>query len=236
MNIKVLEDLGFSDSEIEIYGFLLESGSTKVGPIIDKSNLASSVVHRALNSLKDKGLINYIKKGLIKYYQAEDPKILIEFIENKKNEVLDLVKELEIKKIPKEKQEAEIFEGIKGITSLLYELIKEGKEEDEYLFFTVNVEEENEEIQTFFRKYDTKRKQKALIVKGLASKNLKSLFKGRNLKMKFTDYPIPSNISICNNKVAIFSWGDKPIGYLISSKQISKMFTDLFHSVWGIAK
>ena len=189
-----------------------------------------------LNSLKDKGLINYIEKGLIKYYQAEDPKILIEFIENKKNEVLDLVKELEIKKIPKEKQEAEIFEGIKGITSLLYELIKEGKEDDEYLFFTVNVEEENEEIQTFFRKYDTKRKQKALIVKGLASKNLKSLFKGRNLKMKFTDYPIPSNISICNNKVAIFSWGDKPIGYLISSKQISKMFTDLFHSVWGIAK
>ena len=233
MGAKILQELGFPESETKVYIFLLESGSTKVGPIIDKSNLASSVVHRALNSLKDKGLINYIKKGKIKYYQAEDPKVLIEFIENKKKEVLDLVKELEIKRVPKEKQEAEIFEGIKGITSLLYELIKDAKEDDEYLFFTVNVEEGNEEIQSFFKKYDAKRKEKGLIVKGLASKNLKPLFKGRNLKIKFTNYPIPSNISICNNKVAIFSWGDKPIGYLINSKQVSKMFKDLFHSIWN---
>ena len=159
---------------------------------------------------------------------------MIEFIENKKSDVMNLVKELEIKKIPKEKQEAEIFEGIKGITSLLYELIRDAKSKDEYLFFTVNVEGDNEKIQKFFRKYDAKRKEEGLIVKGLASKKLKDLFKGRNLRMKFTDYPIPSNISICNNKVAIFSWGDKPIGYLINSKQVYKMFKDLFHSVWSL--
>ena len=36
MDTKILEGLGFSESEIKVYTFLLESGSTKVGPIIDK--------------------------------------------------------------------------------------------------------------------------------------------------------------------------------------------------------
>lgn len=234
MDTTALQGLGFSKSEVIVYVMLVEAGSTKVGPIIDKSGLASSVVHRALNSLIDKGLVKFIKKGKIKYYEAVEPKALLDYIEDKKLDVLSFVKELETKKaLEREKQEAEIYEGTKGITSLLYELIENTKQGEEYLFFTVNVEEKNEEIQKFFIRYDAKRKEKGLLIKGLAPKSLEPLFKQRKyLKMKFTDYPIPSNISICNNKVAIFSWGEKPVGYLIKSKQVTKMFTDLFNTIW----
>ena len=234
MDLSILEDIGLSRGEIKVYLSLLETGLTKVGIIIEKSNLASSAVHNSINSLIEKGFVSYIKKGKIKYYKAVPPKQLIDFIEDKKKKVLQIIPELEAKqKLEKEEQEAEIFEGNKGILRMFSLLIDGSKRGDEYLFFVINVEEQNEEIQKFFRPYDIKRGDKGLVIRGLAKKELKNLFVKRKLiKMKYTDFPIPSNISICNNKVALFSWEEKPIGYLIKSKQISKMYKEFFNRVW----
>ena len=120
MDASILEDLGLSKGEIKVYLTLLELGTTKVDQIIEKSGMASSAVHNSINTLIDKGLISYIKKGKIKFYQAVPPKQLIDFIEEKKKKVLEILPELEMKqKLAKEKQETEIFEGIKGITTML---------------------------------------------------------------------------------------------------------------------
>ncbi len=236
MDLSILEDIGLSRGEIKVYLSLLEAGLTKVGIIIEKSNLASSAVHNSINSLIEKGFVSYIKKGKIKYYKAVPPKQLIDFIEDKKKRILQIIPELETKqKSEKEEQEAEIFEGIKGILRMLSLLIEDSKRGDEYLFFVINIEEKNEEIQKFFKQYDIKRKDKGLIIKGLAPKEIKNLFVRRKLlKMKYTNSPIPSNISICNEKVALFSWGDKPVGYLIKSKQIAQMYTYFFNQVWRL--
>ncbi len=234
MDTSILEDLGLNKGEIKVYLTLLELGITKVGQIIEKSGMASSAVHNSINSLIDKGLVSYVKKGKIKFYQAVPPKQLVDFIEEKKKKVLEILPELELKqKLAKERQEAEIFEGTKGITTMLNLLIENAKKGDEYLFFAINVKEQNEEIQKFFLKYDVKRKDKGLIIKGLAPKQLKKLFvKRKILKMKYPDFLIPSNISICNDRIAFFSWGEKPVGYLIKSKQIAEMYKDFFKQIW----
>ena len=236
MDTSILEDLGLSKGEIKTYLTLLELGSTKVGAVIEKSGMASSAVHNSINTLIEKGLVSYIKKGKIKYYQAVPAKQLIDFIEEKKKRIQKILPELELKqKLAKEKQEAEIFEGTKGITTMLNLLIEDAKKGDEYLFFATNVKEQNKEIQRFFLKYDVKRKDKGLIVKGLAPKEIKKLFVNRKiLNMKYLDYPIPSNISICKDKIAFFSWGEKPVGYLIESKQISDMYREYFNRTWNV--
>jgi len=238
MDTSVLEDLGLSKGEIKVYLTLLELGSTKVGKIIEKSKLASSAVHNSVNILVEKGLVSYIKKGKIKFYQAVPAQQLIDFIEDKKKKVLQILPELELKqKLAEEKQEAEIFEGIKGIMALLNRLIENGEKGDEYRFFATFLEQRNEEIQNFFRKFDIKRADKGLIVKGLAQRKIKHLFVGRKiLKMKFVDFPIPSDVSIFNGKVAFIAWGDKPIGYLIRSPQIYEMFRNFFDSIWKPVK
>jgi sugar-specific transcriptional regulator TrmB len=237
MDTSVLEELGLSKGEVKIYLTLLELGETKVGQVIEKSGMASSAVHNSLNILIDKGLISYIKKGKIKFYRAVPPKQIIDFIEEKKKKVLEILPELEIRqKKAKEKQEAEIFEGWKGITSLLHIMIEDAKKGDEYLFFSADVNEKNEEIQEFFRRYDLKRKEKGLTAKGLVPKYLKKLFIGRPLKIKCPNSPIPTNMAICNNNVAIISWEEKPIGYLINSNQIADIFRKFFYEIWDKTK
>lgn len=235
MDTSILGGLGLSRGEVKIYLTLLELGATKVGQIIEKSRMASSAVHNSLNTLKDKGLVTYIKKGKIKFYQGVPPKQLISFIEDKKKQILTILPELELKQaLIKEKQEAEIFEGIKGVMSMLNSIIEDGKRGDEYLFFAFNIEDMNEEIQKFFQRYDMKRRDKGLIIKGIAPKKLKPLFVNRRiLKMKYTDLPILSGVAIFKDNVALISWGEKPIGYLIRSKQIFEMLREYFNGLWN---
>lgn len=235
MDTTILEEIGLSKGEISVYLSLLRLGETKVGSIIEKSGMASSAVHNSINKLIEKGLVAYIKKGKIKFYQTVPPKQILSFIEDKKKEFLKILPELELQqKKSQEIQDAEIFEGTKGIIAMLNILIEDTKRGDEYLFFTVNIKEMNEKIQEFFQMYDAKRKAKGLNVKGLAPKDLKKLFiKRKILKMKYVDFPIPSNISICKDRIVFFSWDEKPIGYLIKSKQMAEMYKEYFKDIWN---
>lgn len=234
MEEEIFQNLGFTYAEAKIYLILLGLGSVKVGRIIEKSGLQSSTVHNTLNSLTDKGYITHILIGKIKVYQAVNPKNILKEFKDKEAKFESILPSLEQKhRFGEEKPKAEIFEGTKGIINLLNELIENAKPKDNYYFFAMDESGLNEEIQKFFEIYDAKRKDKCLIVRGIARNELKHLFEKRKiLKMKYVKHEIPSNISICNNKMAIISWGEKPTGILIKSEQICKSQIEFFESLW----
>ena len=235
MEAEILETLGLSRGEIKVYLALLELGSAQVGQIIEKSGVVSSAVHRSLQKLLERGFVSYIKRGKIKQYQAASPKTVLHFIDEQRKSFLDILPQLETKqKLATEKQEAEIFEGMNGIMAMLNSIVEEAKPGEDYYFFATNLRERDEEFQKFFKRYDVKRKEAGLNIRGLARKSLKPLFIGRKeLKMKFVDFPIPSDITICHNKVAHISWDEKPVGYLIKSKHIYNVYKKFFEEVWN---
>jgi len=111
MDTSILEELGLSKGEITVYTTLLSLGTTKVGPIIEKSAMASSAVHNALHTLINKGFVSSIKKGKISFYQPAPARYIGKFIEQKKQRFLELLPELEAKeKKQDKKQEAEVFQ------------------------------------------------------------------------------------------------------------------------------
>ena len=237
MDTSSLEGLGLTKSEIKLYITLLELGSTKVGPAIEKSALASSAVHNALNSLIEKGLIGFIKKGKIKYYHAVSPKQLVDYIEEKKKRVMEILPELESKAKPLEEQEAEVFEGKKGVIAMLNILIEDSKPGDDYLFFNIDIQEMNNDLMEFFNQYHTKRYDKGLNSKGLALKNTtRPVPPRKGLHMKYVSTPIPNGATIFKNKICFYAWGEKPVGYLIKSKQIADSYKKLFYEIWERGK
>ncbi len=237
MDEEILQSLGFTYAESKVYLLLLELNSVKVGRIIEKSGLQSSTIYNTLNSLTDKGYVTHVLKGKIKVYQAVNPKNILKEFKEKEAKFKSILPSLEQKhKHGEEKPQAEIFEGIKGMINLLNELIEDIKPKDNYYFFAMDESGLNEEIQKFFEKYDAKRKDKGLIVRGIARIELKDLFENRKvLKMRYVNHQIPSNISICNNKMAMMSWGEKPTGILIKSKQMCKSQIEFFESLWKTA-
>jgi sugar-specific transcriptional regulator TrmB len=234
MEREILQNLGFTQSEAKVYLTLLRSGQVKVGHIIEKSGLQSSTIHNTLHSLIDKGFVTYIFKDKIKRYQAVDPNLILKSYKEREQKFENILPQLKsIQELSEEKQQAEIYEGTKGIMSLLNTLIEGVKPKDVYYFFARDISGSNPEIQEFFERYDAKRNSKKLVVKGLARKELKSLFEKRNyLQMRYVDFPIPSNISICNNKMALINWGEKPTGVLVTSKQITESQIKFFNEIW----
>src|SRR3989344_9572746 len=116
MDETILQDLGLSKAEINVYVSLLELGHSTSGPIIQKTGLQSSVVHRTLKNLLEKGIITFVKVGKDNNYKATDPKNLLDFIENKKKKFLDILPELELKqRQAKEAYSAEMFLGKKAM-------------------------------------------------------------------------------------------------------------------------
>ena len=110
MEIEILEDLGLTKSEIKIYISLLELGSTNAGNILKKSKMQNSVVHRALNSLIEKGLVNYVLEGKRKIYSATDPDNFNKYIDDKKERFKQILPELKKKQLlAKEIKSATVF-------------------------------------------------------------------------------------------------------------------------------
>lgn len=235
---EILQDLGLTKSEAKIYLFLLQQEAVKVGAIIKKTGLQSSTTHNTLQALIEKGIVTYILKGKIKVYQAVDPKQVLEIYKAKEKRFEEILPTLKkIKNISEEEQTAEIYDGTKGVMSMLNELIEKTKPRDIYYFYAVDVSGANKEIQRFFERYDAKRKEKKLIVKGIARKELKPLFEKRKyLQMRYVDFPIPTNKSICNDQMALIDWGEKPKGVLIHSKQIVESEKKFFNELWKEGK
>jgi HTH-type transcriptional regulator, sugar sensing transcriptional regulator len=233
---KALEDIGLTPGEIKVYLALLELGPSSAGIVLDKAEIQNSVFHLCVNRLIEKGLVSYVKKNRFRVYSAANPENFILYVKDKEKEIEKLLPELNAKQtFANEKQEAELFEGIKGIMTLLNILIEDAKKGDEFLMFTAEAEtpEKSEEIQRFYERYDAKRKEKGLIVKGVANVKLKPLFeKRKTLKMKYTSLPVPANTGICNNKMVLISWGEKPVGVLIHSRQIIEKQRRFFSAFW----
>ena len=146
MDITILEDLGLTSGEIKVYMALLELGNSTAGPLLEKSGLQNSVVHRALNTLIEKGLISFITEGKRKIYQATDPENFYTFIDDKKKRFENEIKDLECK--IKERQQAIEkqtlkLKDLKTIDEELKSLETRQNENNEYLEKVVKKIERN---------------------------------------------------------------------------------------------
>ena len=242
MDTEILSDMGLTNAEIKIYLALLGLGNVTAGPIIKKTNLQNSVVHSTLPKLAEKGVISFVKKGGIKVYSATDPQNIINFIEEKKNRFERLLPELLKKQAHKQSQEAAVYQGFKGLKSMLYELIKESKKGDEYLFFVFDTAypEKYEKVYDFYKlQFHNERKKRGIKEKGLSPERLKKLVKSAKWTkgaIKFVSFPIPTNLSIFQDKVAFTPWDDGEVSFLIHSKQLAESFRHYFYSIWKTAK
>ena len=117
MDSSLLEDIGLTKSEINVYLALLELGSSSTGKIVDKSGASSSKIYEILDRLMQKGLVSYVVKSGVKYFEAADPNRILDYVNEKesrlikqKEKIKSLIPELELKrKISKYKSEEEVI-------------------------------------------------------------------------------------------------------------------------------
>src|SRR3989338_8100445 len=97
--IRILQNLGLTEKEAETYLVLLKLGSVPAGPLIKELGMHRAAVYNLLDILIDKGLVHFVVQANRKYFEAQEPKRLLEFIEEK-NQKLETEKEELQKMLP----------------------------------------------------------------------------------------------------------------------------------------
>jgi sugar-specific transcriptional regulator TrmB len=233
---ETLQELGLNRRESLCYTALLGLGSSRIGIIVKKTGIPSSKIYEILDKLINRGLVSYVKIDRIKHYQASDPKALLNYIDEKRKSIEEILPQLLLKQKFSTKQSVEMFEGQKAIFSLFTGLIKDAKPKEQYLVFSINEENKNDAAELFFKNLAARRQDKRMDVRLL--KNMKYYKKENHTKVKlrYTEFNLPQGITIFRNIVVILSWAESPIAIKIESEAISEQLREFFLGLWSIAK
>lgn len=230
---EILESVGFSRSEAIVYVALLKIGKTKSGKIIQITELQSSVVHNALNTLIDKGFVTYIIEGKIKHYCSVNPSRIQKYIQAKKNAYDKILPELSNLQKDAQTLNVEIYEGYKGLYIASLDMLENYHRGSVYKYFAADESLLDKNALEFFSKIDLIKKDYHIKVVGIAEKKSKSkLSNYSSSRIKFISQKIPSAMNIFQDKVLIISFGVKPVGILIRSKEIANQYHKLWDSLW----
>jgi len=246
---KVLEKVGLNKREIKVYLALLKLGTTTSKAIIEKTSFHRQIVYDVLETLIEKGLVSFVIESNRKHFKASDPNQFINFfnkkqqeIENQKKEFKNIVPELEkLRNKVSEIQEATVFRGVKGIKTLLNDMLN-SKE-----VFTIGSSDLEAEAFKYHLEFNIPqfhkiREQKKIFFKVLLSEEWKPRVRELN-KMKYTEskalpkeFTSNFSINIYENKVSMILWGSQPFGILVKSQEISDAQRKYFNILWKIGK
>ena len=249
MNTETLVSIGLTKGEADVYLTLLKLGNTTSGKIIKESNVSRSKVYDVLERLKQKGLVTEIIKKNVRNFEAADPKRIIDYLQIKKEDIENKIKDSKkvvhdlnkIKSFDLEKQEARVYTGIEGLKTIYNEMLDELQEGDEYLAFGIGKKEiQNEEISLFIKKFHMKRADKKanarIIMHPETRKEMNKFSKLKYYQYRYTDVKFPTNIAIWKDNVLTLVWQDKPIAFVIKSKQVEEKYKEYFEYIWKSAK
>lgn len=241
MNTKLFEELGLTKSEVTVFLTLLKIGSSKAGKIIDDSGLQNPVVHRAFHSLIEKGFVTYSVEGKIKYYQAIDPRLLLNILDEKKRRLEELMpKLLKLNESNTREAKAVIHCGIRGIRRLFTYILETGDKE----FLTYGAPEKSLDLlgSFFWTGFHKKRIKKGIKARMIFHESLKErakeLNKLRSTEIRLTEkgFEELTETVICGDKVAILIYLDRPIGVLIEERLAANSYKKFFEPLWENCK
>mgnify|MGYP001614294406 CR=1 FL=1 len=241
---QILEEIGLTKSEIKVYLALLELGNSSTGKIVDKSKVASSKIYELLDKLIQKGMVSFIIKSGVKYYEAAPPARLIDYVNEKEQQFLrqkknltDVLPELELKqKLSQFKSEATIFKGLKGAETAFRYFSQSMKNDDEWIAFVVSFANQNySRLLTRFHKWRSKRGLSArLIFNEKDKQDGKEREKLAHTKVKYMpdEFKTPAVVNVAGNITLINIMAEDVTVFMIESKEVADSFRNQFEKLW----
>lgn len=249
MNTKPLERIGLTKSEIKVYLALLKLGQVTAGPIVDEAKVTRSKIYDILERLKNKGLVSHIIKESTKYFSATHPTNIIDYLEQKEEEIKtekksikEIIPELILQQtLAKNKKIAEIFLGMKGLENAFNTAVNESDPKEKwYAFGAGKGEETQERLRRFFSKFHKKRAEKRIKSMIIFNESSRGLFKSQEtskmVETKYVNHSTPAAINIYRDYTIIAILLQEPITILIRNKETADSFKEYFKVMWKQAK
>ena len=232
--IDRLQRAGLTGNEAKVYLELLRKGSLSANEIAKKISMDRTLAYTVLNNLIEKGMANYIIKKGKKFFQASEPKHLLNPIKEKEVFVKDLIGELEeLEEIEEAVREVNVYEGLEGMRTVLKDLMKY---KDASVFGSTG--------RAYDLIYDLPHIAEAVGRKNLDMRIITTTkykkhpvtTKFKWIKYRYLDIKSEATTVIVADKIAIFLSIYKPIIIVIKNKEIAESYQNHFEVLWRVAK
>lgn len=244
---QVLQQIGLTQNEIKVYLALLELGESKTGQILEKSELNSGKIYEILNSLQKKGLVSSVIKDKVHYFSPADPKRVIDYLEEKKQEINKQEKDYKnilpelLSRISAKSPETkiEIFTGMKGFKTAYAKELDFSKSETLYIMGINPHAPQSKQIYDYFTKVQQlKRDAKGYKIKKLLNINSKETkgAQGKKSIVKYLPYDSLVAFNIIGDLVLLGIFIKEPIIISIENQEVANNFKNQFEILWKLGK
>jgi len=236
-----LKEFGLSENEIEVYIFLLKAGSSNANKVAKVIGMKRTTAYDTLNFLMNKGVVSTLKRGRVQYFNAADPQKIVDLINEKRDKIIKILPNLKsLKGEITENTGVNFFEGRRGITTLLNDILDEAKE---FLCYG-SKKQISLAIKHYPEDFARKRAKKGIKLKAVFAEEdrgtpvYKESKVNRTSKIRYLKLlnQISANVVIYNDKVGFITSKEHPIGLIIQGKEIVDQQKKIFELLWKTAK
>ncbi len=243
MNTTVLEKIGLTTGEAKVYLALLKKGQCSAGPITTEARISRSKVYEILERLIAKGLCSFITQNGVKLFKAIDPRLIQEYLTEKKTELEQQTKDF-LANLPallaqtnaqEPSHSVQVFTGWPAIKNVFNLLIKDAKKGDVCYAFGIP-EALSVQRSRFFRHWraqtDAIGITQQLIVHKKISKSPEFDPTSAYSKIRYTAQETPTSVDIFKNTTILGVWVEQPFVIQITSKSVADSFKNYFDQLW----
>lgn len=244
---QVLGNLGLQDKEPDVYLTLLKTpGAQPASVIATRANLNRTTVYKTLIKLVSKGLVTKTQRHGSTCFFAEDPENRLKILIDERQRQLGEMNQVMLEALPLltvDDNNADglprirYYEGIEGIKQIYEAVLKTNKDVYRY----GDITKIYEALGIYTDEYIKKRNEK-----GITTYAIMPFYEADREKLKKHSkehrevlyipqpiFPIDGEVRIFGNHVAIISLRkESPIGVIIESETIAKMFLSIFMLTW----
>ncbi len=241
MDVKILEDVGLTPKEAQVYIELLKLGSASATQLIQKCGLHRAMVYDLVERLGEKGLVSFVIKGKKKFFEAADPKQLVERENEKQRRLQSLVRELQEFAQFTEKLEVKIYKGKEGRITVFEDVLATSKE-----WLVLGSSGTTAKILPYYlEQFHARREKMKIKIKCLftvtpeAKLRAVEVAKRRFAEVRFLPPSIipPTVIQIYGKKIGLHSSkSSTPFIILIENEDINNAFRQYFKMLWNLSK
>jgi len=234
-----LREYGLTDNEVKVFIACIKLGSALVQDIARKANTYRTYTYEVLNSLKDKGLVNYVVKNGKQFYEVAHPERLLTLLKEKEAAINKIIPDLkELYKSAIEKPSVEFYEGKEGLRTIMDDIIRTGQE----ILVYGSTTHQDQILNYYFPNYINRRIEAKIHTRVITEKSKKTIAMRKTeqkelRESKFLDNTnFPTVTYIYGNKVAILTLEKEIVGVILSNQSISTTQRQVFEILWNVAK
>ncbi|NMG35723.1 transcriptional regulator TrmB [Azoarcus sp. TTM-91] len=238
-----LAQIGISGTLFKLYAAAIELGEAPISDVAARAGLVRTTAYDALSRLEQEGLVVLENRGSKRYVVAEDPTVLLERLEARRQMLGELMPQLRsLYNRVKGKPGIRFYEGAEGIRTALWDTLTVTGE-PKVLRGILSMGELSEtpgleEMERFI----AARASKGIWLKVIRSRRKdvepiwpSSLGDLRDLRYAPDDMVLSMTTFIYDNRVSLISSRRENYGLIIESEEFAAMQRQLFDALWSVA-